>query len=183
MPNIVLPIKQKIKESPEDHLLKYLTVKLAPVLVEVKPSSLIALLNCRECEQRNRCELWEKQWKCLVKTLKVSFKELRDTPRGKQMLFYNPEELFSTIVRPENLSYLEQFGYSGCACLNDYLELLKRRFNSSPFPHEIGIFLGYPLKDVQGFIEKREKRSLPLVNIGRWRVFGEPGESIPDASA
>jgi hypothetical protein len=31
---------------------------------------------------------------------------------------------------------------------------------------------------VQGFIEKREKRSLPLVNIGRWRVFGEPGESI-----
>ena len=73
MSNLVLTIKQKIRESQQDHLLKYLTVKLAPVLVKVKPSSLITLLNCRECYQKNRCELWKGQWQDIVKTLRVSF--------------------------------------------------------------------------------------------------------------
>ena len=36
-------------------------------------------------------------------------------------------------------------------------------------PHEIGVFLGYPLKDVMGFIGHP---SLKLTKVNRWRVYG-----------
>ena len=49
---------------------------------------------------------------------------------------------------------------------------LQRRFGRSDFPHEIGIFLGYPLKDVAGYMYKcRNGKDIPR---GLWRVFGNP---------
>ena len=44
-----------------------------------------------------------------------------------------------------------------------------------PLPHEVGIFIGYPLKDVMGFIERAPRT--PVVR-GDWQVFGEPEESL-----
>jgi hypothetical protein len=38
-------------------------------------------------------------------------------------------------------------------------------------PDEIGIFLGYPLKDVMGFIGHA---SLKLTKVNGWRVYGDP---------
>ena len=34
------------------------------------------------------------------------------------------------------------------------IQELKKRLNTKNFPHEIGVFLGYPLDDVIGFIEQ-----------------------------
>ena len=36
------------------------------------------------------------------------------------------------------------------------------------FPHEIGIFLGYPVEDVRGFIENEGQKYLM---IGYWKVY------------
>lgn len=41
---------------------------------------------------------------------------------------------------------------------------------SSEFPHEIGIFLGYPLEDVEGFMYHKEEG---CKCIGFWRVYGD----------
>ncbi len=38
------------------------------------------------------------------------------------------------------------------------------------FPHEIGLFLGYPLQDVLGFIENRGQGSKL---VGTWKVYGD----------
>lgn len=38
------------------------------------------------------------------------------------------------------------------------------------FPHEIGLFLGYPLEDVQGFIENRAEG---YKCVGCWKVYGD----------
>ena len=42
-------------------------------------------------------------------------------------------------------------------------------------PHEVGVFIGYPLKDVAGFM-----RCLPSTPIhhGAWRVYGGTRESL-----
>ena len=54
--------------------------------------------------------------------------------------------LFSSDVR----AFLARFGYEyGSA--EEALEQLKYRMHGE-FPHEIGIFLGYPLADVRGFL-------------------------------
>lgn len=169
------------KENQQDYLLKYLMSKLAPVLVKLKPSGLLRLCNCEKSGRDNHYDLWKAQKNDITGRLGISFKELKGTSKGKQVLFYNPEILFDTITRPANLAYLEKFDYFSCNTVEDYLEVLKTRFcaagagNSSSFPHEIGIFLGYPLKDVRGFIEKG---SLPLAKVGSWQVFGKPEESL-----
>jgi len=38
------------------------------------------------------------------------------------------------------------------------------------FPHEIGLFLGYPVEDVRGFIEQRGK---DCKLSGYWKVYGD----------
>ena len=41
------------------------------------------------------------------------------------------------------------------------------------FPHEIGVFLGYPLDDVKGFIKNEGKKYLM---IGYWKVYSDLAE-------
>ena len=55
--------------------------------------------------------------------------------------------------------------------LSSCLEKLKQRVNdSNEFPHEIGLFIGYPIEDVKGFIEKGADESK---YCGAWRVYGD----------
>lgn len=43
------------------------------------------------------------------------------------------------------------------------------------FPHEIGVFLEYPVEDVKGFLENNGERSL---YSGYWKVYHNPDETI-----
>lgn len=52
-------------------------------------------------------------------------------------------------------------------CLSEKLMLLK---SSKDFPHEIGLFLGYPYEDVKGFIDNKGECSKC---IGCWKVYGD----------
>lgn len=72
-------------------------------------------------------------------------------------------------------AFLTEFGYSDLApefCL----ERLKERFADSPgFPHEIGLFLGYPLGDVRGFIENGGQN---YKLCGPWKVYCNECEAL-----
>ena len=50
-------------------------------------------------------------------------------------------------------------------------QLSRRLCCSADFPHEIGVFLGYPLGDVVGFIENRGKN---FTCCGCWKSYGDP---------
>ena len=59
--------------------------------------------------------------------------------------------------------------------LEEQLTLLAERYESyqkhgSAFPHEIGLFLEYPLADIEGFIEHQGKDAL---ESGYWKVYGD----------
>ena len=70
----------------------------------------------------------------------------------------------------ESVRILKEAGYRQPAypyCLTE----LGRRLNAkNGFPHEIGLFLGYPPEDVRGFIENRAKGSRLT---GYWKVYGD----------
>lgn len=51
---------------------------------------------------------------------------------------------------------------------------MRRLHDSDEFPHEIGLFLGYPPEDVSGFIENRPG-SCKLTGI--WKVYGNAEEA------
>ena len=52
------------------------------------------------------------------------------------------------------------------------IQELKKRLNTKNFPHEIGVFLGYPLDDVIGFIEHK-----PYYLVGDWKVYQNVNET------
>ena len=56
----------------------------------------------------------------------------------------------------------------------DVIATLSRRIHarksSDEFPHEIGICLGYPLEDVEGFINHKEEG---CKTVGTWKVYGD----------
>ncbi len=65
--------------------------------------------------------------------------------------------------------FLKDYGYSKCNNLDEYLCVLTEKLNSSEkFPHEIGIFLGYPLNDVISFIKEKGKN---FVSCGIWKTY------------
>ena len=49
-------------------------------------------------------------------------------------------------------------------------KLQERFFENDCFPHEVGLFLGYPLDDVTGFIEQKGKN---YKCCGIWKVYGD----------
>lgn len=71
--------------------------------------------------------------------------------------------------------FLREYGYESVDV--DYcIKALKSRLkNCDTFPHEIGIFLGYPLTDVKGFIENAGKNSKCS---GCWKVYCNECEAI-----
>ena len=54
------------------------------------------------------------------------------------------------------------------------MELHNRLRDYACFPHEIGIFLGYPLDDVVGFIENRGQN---CKCCGLWKVYCNESET------
>ena len=47
---------------------------------------------------------------------------------------------------------------------------MRRMRTSRGFPHEVGLFLGYPPEDVLGFVRNRAKN---YKTVGLWKVYGD----------
>lgn len=83
---------------------------------------------------------------------------------------YRPERLKSDISNELSSEILQMQGYSSTDMNSCIVELIRRFRDYSEFPHEIGLFLGYPPEDVKGFIEHRGN---DCKCIGCWKVYGD----------
>lgn len=85
------------------------------------------------------------------------------------ILIYNSNLLRENINNSKAKAFLKELGYPIDLSLNENLEHLSGRLReNSDFPHEIGIFLGYPYDDVIGFKENNGKNYL---FSGYWKVY------------
>ena len=94
------------------------------------------------------------------------------------VLFYRPIEMKAYLADKQVRALLSEYGYSGM-CAEEMLLRLSERIQDFSgremgFPHEIGVFLGYPPEDVKGFIENEGKRYLM---IGYWKVYSDLGRA------
>ena len=92
-------------------------------------------------------------------------------------LLYKDKELNDYLLRNDVNQMLDQNGYGGLG-VEQALQLLSGRYRcymekKGDFPHEIGLFLGYPVEDVKGFIKNRGKNCL---YSGYWKVYGKMAE-------
>ena len=164
----------RIDESHRKELLRFLLVKTAAVRRGVKPAELLRVRHCysgvnpdglRVCLYRND----------IYGILGLDYMELKVEAKSSLVLFYNPRVLASTLAKPRNARWLKRMGYPAGMPLHAMLAHLVRRAAECPLPHEVGIFIGYPLKDVAGFM--RQIPSTP-VHHGAWRVYGIADESL-----
>lgn len=95
---------------------------------------------------------------------------------GRALIYvYRPALLMKDLDNVKAREILEMHGYSACehpaCCISKLMHKLE---NSEEFPHEIGLFLGYPPEDVQGFIcEKTGKKCDRCKCVGHWKVYGD----------
>lgn len=108
----------------------------------------------------------------LVRSCGFSIWVLRHDSGKTAVIIYNRVLMEKYLKRQDVLDILEENGYggmSGIECLRkfshkyqDYME------KKSVFPHEMGIFLGYPPEDVRGYIKNEGNNSLCT---GYWKVY------------
>lgn len=94
---------------------------------------------------------------------------LRFTEKRVLVYMYSPERLRADLERPQVRELLSGLGYdlsSSCGCI---ARLRRRMGDGGDFPHEVGLFLGYPAEDVRGFIENRAGCKC----VGCWKVYGD----------
>lgn len=87
--------------------------------------------------------------------------------RSRTTLYlYRPPLLARDLSHPEARALLWQLGYPS-SCAARIAHLMKKLRSHSAFPHEIGLFLGYPPGDVLGFM--RDPNA--CLCSGCWKVY------------
>lgn len=93
---------------------------------------------------------------------------MRYGKRRALIYVYRPDKLQRDLMDEQAARLLREQGYNGLAPAG-CLSRLRRRLTENPeFPHEIGLFLGYPPEDVRGFMEHRVCKC-----VGCWKVYGD----------
>ncbi|MBR4711151.1 MAG: DUF3793 family protein [Clostridia bacterium] len=89
---------------------------------------------------------------------------------GRALLYlFRPKLLQRDLRDPLAGRILTECGYA-CTEANACLARLIARLRTEPdFPHEIGLFLGYPPADVDGFMHRKEACKLS----GLWKVYDD----------
>ena len=145
----------------------------APVLAGLKPAGLFRY------ETRDRADLARRVagWNAQLNPKGLQVRVLRGCIATRQYLVYvyRASKLRAVLAQPQVRDFLCREGYTLPEQVDDYAQLLRqlsrRLCCEADFPHEIGVFLGYPLYDVVGFIENA---GLNFTCCGCWKAYGDP---------
>ena len=141
--------------------------------VHLKPASLFRYQADDRIESVQAAVHWARELEPYGITVRV----LKVCPKtGASLIYlYRKTELLRLLAEPAVLNFLKGSGYETEGGGDQLLRQLSRRLClEEEFPHEIGVFLGYPLEDVEGFIRHRG-RNFSL--CGYWKVYGDPEEA------
>ena len=100
-----------------------------------------------------------------------AFRLLREDAERLLVYVCHRERLEKHLALPEIRAFLARFGYEYAAA-EEALAQLETRMGGE-FPHEIGVFLGYPLCDVCGFLRDPDG----CVLCGAWKVYENAEEA------
>lgn len=145
-----------------------LAFQCAPLIAGLKTSNLLII------SKKNMSKV-----KRILKRTTLSYFTLYVGEEKIIFLVYDASRLGEYLEKKKVRSLLLQWGYEG-NCMRGWFNLLKERYRAyveekASFPYEMGLFLGYPVEDVVGFIENSGKNSL---YSGYWKVYGDVTEKV-----
>ncbi|AEC01690.1 DUF3793 family protein [Parasphaerochaeta coccoides] len=138
----------------------------APVISGIKPAGLVS------CAGMMRKEGFASELSALAADMDgtgLAFRTVCRCLSHELLLVYHERALEAQLSLPAISSYLKSLGYPVDGTLEDLLGNLCSTLGcGTSFPHEVGLFLGYPLHDVLGFIDSKGQKSLL---DGYWKVY------------
>ena len=144
----------------------------APTLAGMKSGSIFCFHHLSlEVSRQKVC-----QWNERLTPLGLTVQMLLERPKSDSgiVFVYWHDWLKQVLSDDACQNFLAQAGYVRTD-LNGMLEQLSYRLRTQrEFPHEIGVFLGYPLRDVIGFIENQGQN---FTCCGFWKCYGDPSET------
>jgi hypothetical protein len=160
--------RQETREYVESMFLFY----AAPVIMRLRCGSLFAIRR----DGDNIAAAWKEVGTSLLERHDVRAIELPSKRGGWNsvlLLAYDPPTLRDALSSDAAVGILCERRYGNCADVDGCLRCLKERFGGE-FPHEIGLFLGYPPGDVRGFLRDNGKGA---VATGYWKVYSNVREA------
>lgn len=105
----------------------------------------------------------------------ISFRLLRFRRDRSLILVYRRERLAAQLAREEVNTLLARDGYPAGGQVEAMLDHLSLRMAQlGDFPHEVGLFLGYPVEDVEGF---RKHNGQDYKYSGLWKVYSDVAQA------
>ena len=142
----------------------------SPVFVGLKPANLVSLPHGGSVQETEVGEL-VRSYNEKFADQKIIFRRLCYCEKRLLILVYNKEKLEAILQDAGYQACLVAMGYRKEASLEEQLAVLEEHLQSKDgFPHEIGVFLGYPLEDILGFIINGGKN---CKYSGYWKVYGD----------
>jgi hypothetical protein len=143
---------------------KALIMHCSPTLAGLKSANMVNYTFTDETalqEQLAHC-------RSMLESKGVSLRLLKTTDAKALIYVYRKDKIQQDLRRDNVLSFLSEYGYKTDQV--DYcIERLTSRISSQiDFPHEIGLFLSYPLDDVKGFIKHKGQNCRC---VGCWKVY------------
>lgn len=143
-----------------------LIVYCSPTLAGLKTGSLFSTPYTQDARLMD--EIRELNRVLVVKGLRVI--PMRRVGDRALIYVYRPSRLAKDFADKQISRMLKAQGYP-CDKPDECVVYLARKLRECPsFPHEIGLFLGYPPEDVQGFIENQAEN---FKCVGCWKVYGD----------
>lgn len=143
---------------------KCLVEHCSATLASMKSANLFNMTFADDTDVEDQIEFWNR----CMKEKGIRLYILRRQENRVLVYVYRKKQLEVSLNRPGVANFLKKYGY-GSTDVEYALDRLKSRIGEkNEFPHEIGIFLDYPLGDVIGFITN-EGRNFKCV--GCWKVY------------
>ena len=151
----------------EDLLVKH----CSPTLAGLKTGN---LFNC-SCSSEKEAQNFVNTYNKILSKKGIKLILLNYSNNRALLYLYRKNKLKSDLSTPYAEFLLRMQGYNSIDVESCIAQLKRRVKTSSEFPHEIGLFLGYPPEDVYGFICNKGACSKCT---GCWKVYGDEKEAL-----
>jgi hypothetical protein len=150
----------------KEYIETFLVYNLSLVIAGIKPAITLAI-------KQNNVKLfdsWNQFGFDFLDSVNLKFIELRNTTDSIIIMIYDELLLEKDLNEKSHKEFLFNIGYPENSSIDDYIKTLKSRYEKYHCPHELGLFLGIPIKDVKDFMECTTKKCLLC---GYWKVYND----------
>ena len=150
---------------------KYIIENCAPTLASLKTANLFSYVCLSPLELKAYITCWNQ----LMEGKGISMCMLRYREHTALIYVYREVFLRKDLDKPGVREFLYGLGYENKGIGYMLGKLKERLAEGLNFPHEIGLFLGYPLGDVIGFVENSGKS---YIYAGCWKVYCDAAKAV-----